>query len=123
MVTVRRIFGPLYGIKDARKKDVFLAVFGPQPYKLLKSLVAAAKPGDKEYNQLVQLLTQHFELAPSEIVRRYHFNSRIQQKGESVATYVSELRGLAQFYNFGESLETMLRDHVVCAINDKLIQH
>ena len=91
MVTVRRTFGPLYGIENAKKKDVFLAVFGPQPYKLLKSLVAAAKPGDKEYNQLVQLLTHHFEPTPSEIMRRYHFNSCIRQKGESVATYVSEL--------------------------------
>ena len=78
--------------------------------------------GDKEYNQLVQLLTQHFEPAPSEIVRRYRFNSRIRQKGESVATYVSELRGLAQFCNFGESLETMLRDRLVCGINDESIQ-
>ena len=79
------------GIEDAKKKDVFLAVIGPQPYKLLKSLVAPAKSGDKEYNQLVQLLTQHFESAPSEIVQRYCFNSRIQQKGEPVVTYVSEL--------------------------------
>ena len=75
-----------------------------------------------EYNQLVQVLTQHFEPAPSEIMRRYRFNSRIRRKGESVATYVSELRGLAQFLNYGESLETMLRDRLVCGINDESIQ-
>lgn len=79
------------GIKDAKKKDVFLAVIGPPTYKLLKSLVAPAKPGEKEYEQLVQLLMQHFEPAPSEIMKRYCFNSRIWQKGESVAIYVSEL--------------------------------
>ena len=77
-------------IEDAKKKDVFLAVIGPPTYKLLKSLVAPAKPGEKEYNQLVQVLTQHFEPAPSEIMR-YRFNSRIRRRGESVATYISEL--------------------------------
>ena len=109
-------------IKDAKKKDVFLAVIGPPIHKLLKSLVAPAKPGEKEYNQLVQVLTQHFELAPSEIMRRYHFNSCIQRRGESVATYISELRGLEQFCNHGDSLETMLRDRLVCGINDESIQ-
>jgi len=56
------------GIEDTKKKDVFLAVIGLQTYKLLKSLVALAKPDKKEYNQLVQLLAQHYKLAPSEIV-------------------------------------------------------
>ena len=42
------------GIEDEKKKDIFLAVIGPQTYKLLKSLVTPAKPGEKEYNQLVQ---------------------------------------------------------------------
>ena len=90
--------------------------------KLLKSLVDPAKPGEKEYNQLVQVLTQHFDPAPSEIVRRYHFNTHVQQKGESVAAYVLELRGLVQFCNYGDLLETMLRDCLMCGINDKSIQ-
>ena len=39
-----------------------------------------------------------------------------------MTAYVSELRGLAQFCNFGESLDTMLRDRLVCGINDEAIQ-
>ena len=107
-------------IAHAKKKDVFLAVIGPPTYKLLKSLVAPAKLGKKEYNQLVQVLTQHFEPAPSEIMRRYHFNSRIRRRGESVATYISELRGLAQFCNYGDLLKTMSRDRLVCGINESI---
>ena len=37
------------GIADDKKKDVFLTAIGPQTYKLLKSLVAPAKPGEKNY--------------------------------------------------------------------------
>ena len=57
------------------KKDVFLTVIGPLTYKLLKSLVAPPKPGKEEYNQSVLVLTQHFKPAPSEIIRKYCFNS------------------------------------------------
>ena len=90
-----------------------------QTYKLLMSLVAPAK---KDYTQLVQVLTQHFDPEPSEIVQRYHFNARNWCKGETVTTYVSELWGLAQFCNFGETLDIMLRDHLVCGISDKVTE-
>ena len=38
-------------------------------------------------------------------------------------TFVSELRTLAQTCNFGGSLGDMLRDPLVCGINDDYIQH
>ena len=110
------------GIKDEKKKDVFLAFIGPQTYKLLKSLIAPTKPGKKEYDQLVQLLKQHYEPTSSEIVRRYRFNTRVRRKGESVANYMPELCGLTQFCNYSDSLETMLRDRLVCGINDKAVR-
>lgn len=55
-------------------------------------------------------------------MRRYRFNTRVRQKGESVANYVLELRGLAQLCNYDDSLETMLSDHLMCRINDEAIQ-
>ena len=36
--------------------------------------------------------------------------------------YVSELRALAEYCNFGETLQDMLRDRLVCGINDDRIQ-
>jgi len=46
----------------------------------------------------------------------------VRHKEESVVAYVSELHGLVQFCNFGEALETMLRDRLVCRITNKAIQ-
>ena len=39
-----------------------------------------------------------------------------------MSTYVAELRALAEFCNFGETLELMLRDRLVCGINDETTQ-
>ena len=41
------------GIKDEKKKDVFLTVIWLQTYKLLTSLVAPAKPGEKDYTRWI----------------------------------------------------------------------
>ena len=41
---------------------------------------------------------------------------------ESVATSVSELRSLAEHCTFESTLEDMLRDRIVCSINDHAIQ-
>ena len=46
----------------------------------------------------------------------------MKQPGESVADYTAELRKIAKHCPFGESLEDMLRDRIVCGISDPHLQ-
>ena len=101
---------------------MLLSVVGPATYKLLRSLLAPVKPGEKNYGELVVTLSAHYSLPPSEIIQRFKFHSCFRNAGESVATYVAELRSLAECCNFGQTLEAMLRDRIVCGINDNIIQ-
>ena len=39
-----------------------------------------------------------------------------------MADFVADLRRLAEFCNFGDTLEKMIRDRLVCGINDAAIQ-
>ena len=111
------------GVEDAdKKRAVFLSTIGTQAYKLLSSLVAPAAPSEKSYRELVQAMKDHHSPPPSEIVQRYRFHTRFRQQGETVATYVSELRAIAQWCNFGKSLENMLRDRLVVGIDNEAIQ-
>ena len=105
-----------------KKRAVLLAVVGPATYKVLRNLISPTKPGEVSYSDIVKTLTDHFSPAPSEIVQRFKFNCRARKPGESVATYVAELRAIAEFCNFGGTLEDMLRDRLVCGINDSAIQ-
>ena len=80
------------------------------------------KPGDKEYAALVEALSKHFKPTPSEIVERFKFHSRVRKAGESVTTFVSKLRCLSEFCNFGETPKDMIRDRLVCGINNNATQ-
>ena len=81
---------------------------GDKAYKLMRSLISPAKPNDKSFGQLVEAMRGQLCPLPSEIIQCYKFNSRIWQDRELVAVCVSELRALAQYCNFGETLEVML---------------
>ena len=57
-------------IDDAEKKRaVLLSVIGPVTYKLLRSLLAPTKPGEKTYSELVTALSAHYSPPPSEIIQ------------------------------------------------------
>ena len=103
------------------KRAVFLSVIGSATYKILRNLLSPAKPGEKSYADLVDT-SKHFKPAPSEIVECFRFNSRVRKPGESIAAFIAELRALAEFCNFGDTLEAMLRDRIVCGINGDSIQ-
>ena len=64
----------------------------------------------------------HHEPRLSVIIQRYKFNSRQCLPSESIAEYVAALRKLAEFCNYGESLDKMLRDRFVCGIAHPTVQ-
>ena len=90
------------------KRAILISAMGEKVHKLMSSLILPAKNNDKSFGQLVEVMRGHLCPLPSEIVQRHKFNSRIRQDGESVAVYVSELKALAQYCNFGETLEVIL---------------
>ena len=69
--------------KAAKCCATFLSVIGPVPYKLLRSLIAPTKPTNKTFKELVAVLTEHYSPQPSEVMQRFHFNSRLRKEGES----------------------------------------
>ena len=77
------------GITDeVRMRAIFLSTVGARTYKLLRSLVAPAKPRDKSFRDLQRALSDHYAPKPSVTVQRLRFNSRNRQPGESVSDCV-----------------------------------
>ena len=105
-----------------KKRAVLLSVCGAKTYKLIRNLVNPRKPADKSFVELVNLVKNHLNPRPSSIVYRFKFNSRFRQQGETIQQYVAELRNLSEHCDFGDQLEKMLRDRLVCGLNDEQIQ-
>ena len=106
----------------AKRRSTFLSVVGPSSYKLLRSILAPVKPSEKTFEELTEVLKTHYNPPPSEVMQRFRFNTRSRKPGESVATYVAELRRLAEFCDYGVTLDKMIRDRLVSGINDDNIQ-
>ena len=105
-----------------KRKSILLSVIGADTYSLLRTLCAPTRPSEKTYKEITDLLTAHFSPKPSEVVSRYKFHTRIRQPGESVSSFMSELRKLADHCNFNNYLTDMLRDRLVCGIADERVQ-
>ena len=56
-------------------------------------------------------------------MQRYKFNTSTRKDSESVATYVAELKRLGEHCQFGDKLHEMVRDRLVCGVNDIRIQN
>ena len=65
-------------------------------------------------HRLGRNIIEHYKPVPSEIVRQYRFNTRVHRLCIRAVWYGTVLQ-------FGDNLGTMLKDHLVCGINDKLL--
>ena len=102
-----------------KRRAILLSVCGSKTYPLARDLLQPAKPAEATFKKIVDTLEKHFSPKPSEIVERYKFHTRNWKEDEGVAAYVADLRKLTEHCNFGESLPEMLRDRLVCGINNK----
>ena len=102
--------------QSGKQRAILLACCGAATYGLIRSLAAPNKPTEVPYERLVELVQTHLNPRPSLIVQRLKFNSCTQQPGESIASYVAELRRLSEHCGYGQSLDEMLRDRLVCGL-------
>ena len=105
-----------------RKKAVFLTVCGAEMYQLISSLVSPSLPINKTYDEMVTILLNHLNPKPNIIVERYKFNGRMRKSGESVASYIAELRRLSHTCDYHDTANDMIRDRLVFGIGDIGIQ-
>ena len=103
-----------------KKRATLLSVCGATTYQLIRNLVAPAKPTGKSFDELVK---DHHQPPPSVTVQRYEFNKRIRRDGESFADFVAHLRQLSEHCQFGDSLNDMMRDRLICGCNSDRLRH
>ena len=95
-----------------------ISVIGKKTYSVLRDLCSPVNPKDKTFEQLCELLQQHFKPKRLEVAESYRFHRCFQEDNETVSVYSARLRHLASTCNFGEFLNCSLRDQFVCGIRN-----
>ena len=101
-----------------RKKAILLSSVGDKTYRIIKDVLSPDTPTAVSSAALVDRMTTNFQPAPSEIVQRFLFHTRVCQQHESVVTYIAQLKQIAESCNFGDAarMNEMLWDRLVCGI-------
>ncbi|PFX12679.1 Uncharacterized protein K02A2.6 [Stylophora pistillata] len=109
-------------IDEDHQVPTLLSLIGSKTHTLLRDLHTPDKPATKSFQEIVTTVQQHLSPKPSEKAERFHFYKRIQRKGETVLTYVADLKKLATHCNFGTNLNEALREKLVGGLRNVQIQ-
>ena len=90
-----------------------LTLVGRKILQLLKNLTASEKPGEKNFNDLKDVLIAHYKPKVNLTTERYRFQSRKQGQGESIPDYLAALKQLSLKCEFGNQLNNRLCDAFV----------
>ena len=75
----------------------------------------------KVYNTVKTKLEQHFVKKRNVIFERAKFNSRVQQQGESVDSFITSLHCLVEHCQYGNLRNELVRDRIVVGLLDETL--
>ena len=103
---------------SGKKRAVFLSSCGDATYRRIKDVFSPRSLIDIGFDDMCTAMTTHLQPQPFEIVQHFRFNTRSRQPHESIATYVTQLKRLAETCNFSNyaRLNEMMRDGLVCGV-------
>jgi len=111
-----RSFLKINNVKITDQVDVFVACIGDSMFQLLVNLCTPIDPKLKTFDELVVILQNHYEPPALEVAERQHFLSRRQLDGESISSFVADLKKMSISCNFGDYLSSALRDQFIAGI-------
>ena len=107
---------------EDKQRAILLSAVGDKAYSIIKDIVSPDALTEVALKTLIEKATKHFQPEPSEIVQWFRFHTHVRESHESVATFIAQLKQLAESCNFGdtERVNEMLRDRLVCGVaNEK----
>ncbi|CAG4973114.1 unnamed protein product [Parnassius apollo] len=106
--------------KEEIKSGILLTHLTDETYRLVRNLAYPKTVVSLTYNELVQIVNSHFESKQCSFVDKANFFGATRSPGESLGDCAARLRGLASYCEFGDALETNLRDRFVLGLGSGL---
>ncbi len=109
-------------VEEGKMRAALLTSMGREAYTTLRNLTAPKTPAETAWKEILRLLRDYYAPKVNPIVERCKFYQRTRQQGESAASFLAELRAMADKCEFGDQLATALRDRLVSGIGDDRMQ-
>lgn len=97
----------------ASRVPYLLHYIGPAAYDIISNKVEPGDPYTKTYAELKQLLADVYAPTSLEIIENFRFHQRKQVEGKTIQQFVAALHKLSINCNFGDYLQTALRNQFV----------
>lgn len=112
----------VFKVPEAQKVTYLLHFIGSGSFDFICDKLAPLDPYTQSYAVLTAKLAEFYSPAPLEIARNYCFHQRKQGEDESVQQFVAALHKLSINCNFGQYLQTALRNQLVFGLLSKRAQ-
>ena len=106
---------------ELRKVSILLYSLGSKYGSVFENFGLSAEE-KKKFKTVVQKFDDYFQ--PTKVTKLYmkKFEDRHQQPGESVSQYISELRDIAKYCEFGDTLDRQLCKQISIGVRDKVLR-
>ena len=97
----------------------FLYCIGQEAREVYETFEFETEDQRIQVDAIIAKFDDHFLPKSNISVERHTFNSRKQEIGESFQNFLADLRRIANNCDFGTIKNDLIRDHIVCGIEDK----
>lgn len=102
--------------------SLLVNLIGSASYEVYTTFTFNEGESEDDIDCVLNKFDKYFGAKPNIIVRRYKFFTRDQEDGENIDQYITALRVLSQQCEFSELHESLLRDRIVCGVNNNTVR-
>ena len=101
------------GMDAERKHALLLHMVGQDTQDIYDTLVIRQAEGQSPYDAAILAFDQHFEVQKNIPFERSVFRTAQQQENESIDQYITRLRQLSQYCEYGNEQDNNIRDQII----------
>ncbi|CAC5394822.1 unnamed protein product [Mytilus coruscus] len=107
---------------EQAKVKLFLYLVGTRGREIYLTMAFDQEPQNRTLGMVLQAFDGYCNPKRNETVERYRFNMRNQNREETFDKYVTELKILATTCNYGALQDSLIRDKIICGIQDSHVR-
>lgn len=112
----------IFNCDTGKKKKYLLHFMGAETYDLLCDRIYPKTVAELIYNEISSVLATYFDPEPNEILENYRFHLYKQKEEQSCDEFLKELRRLSAHCNFGNYLNTAIRNQFVFGLKTQALR-